>query len=74
MAFPYNTAFMVYMLAGNNGRFNNEVGMAGSEGLNGKKVDNIKLQELECFFFTVLFAFREEWKGFTYQSQAEVDQ
>ena len=38
------------------------------------KVDNIKLQELGCFFFTVLFAFLEEWKGFTYQSQAEVDQ
>ena len=50
MAFPYITALMVYMLAGNNGRFNNEVGMAGSEGLNGKKVDNLKLQELECFF------------------------
>ena len=41
---------------------------------NGMKVDNIRLQGLECLFFTVLFAFREEWTGFTYQSQAEVDQ
>ena len=31
--------------------------MAGSEGLNGMKVDNIKLQELEGLFFTVLFVF-----------------
>ena len=51
-----------------------EVGMAGWGGLNGTKVDNIKLQQLGCFFFTVLFGFLEEWKGFTYQSQAEVDQ
>ena len=38
------------------------------------KVDNIKLHELGFFFFAELFAFLEEWKGFTYQSQAEVDQ
>ena len=61
MAFPYNTALSVY-----------EVGMNSSEGLNGMKVDNIKLQELEGLFFTV-FAFLGEWTGFTYQSQAEVD-
>ena len=64
----------VYKLAENTGRFNKEVGMAGSEGLDGMKVGNIKLQELECIFFTVLCAFLEEWTGFTYQPQAEVEQ
>ena len=48
--------------------------MAGSEGLKGMKVAIIKLQELEELFFNVLFAFLGEWTGFTYQSQAEVDQ
>ena len=73
MVFPYNTALLVYMLVENIGRFNNEVGMAGSEGLNGTKVDNINPQELECVFFTMLCAFLEGWTGFTCQSQAEVD-
>ena len=52
MAFPYNSALSVH-----------EVGMAGSEGLNGMKVDNIKLQELEGLFFTVLFAFLESGRA-----------
>ena len=38
------------------------------------KVVSIKLQELDCLFFTVLCAFLEEWTGFTCQSQAEIDQ
>ena len=38
-------------------------------------IDNIKLQGARMFFLhCVVCSFLEEWKGFTYQSQAEVDQ